>query len=239
MKRVLYEAAAPVAFPALAPWYCRNPALFAPWMLEAVGIADPTQHPAFRTLARIIGSIEQFAEPIAECGVWKGNTLFGIANLLRLRGVSVAILGFDSFEGLPEPTAEDSVYGVYQPETQKGVFNDTSYEGVLSRARRLGFRDIQLVKGHFENTLEAFADRNFTLVHLDVDLYHSYLTCLEFFYPRMVPGGFIVFDEYESTTTYPGAAKAINEFLSDKSEAVQRFPDLGNTVRSFIVKARP
>jgi hypothetical protein len=53
---------------------------------------------------------------------------------------------------------------------------------------------------------------------------------------RVIPGGFIVFDDYESTTTRPGAVKAINQFPGDKLEAVQRFADLGNTARSFIVK---
>jgi hypothetical protein len=34
-----------------------------------------------------------------------------------------------------------------------------------------GISRIQLIKGYFENTLEAFADRKFALLHLDVDLY--------------------------------------------------------------------
>jgi hypothetical protein len=53
----------------------------------------------------------------------------------------------------------------------------------------------------------------------------------------MVTGGYIVFDEYEWTPTYPGAGKAINEFLLDKPESIQRCPELGgNSARHFIVK---
>lgn len=33
------------------------------------------------------------------------------------------------------------------------------------------------------------ADRRFSLVHVDVDLYRPTIDSLEFFYPRMVPGG--------------------------------------------------
>ena len=72
-------------------------------------------------------------------------------------------------------------------------------------------------KGFFPDTAGPVADNKFCLVHVDVDIYQSVRDCLEFFYPRLVSGGFMVFDDYEGKNC-PGVRKAIDEFLVDKPE---------------------
>lgn len=52
---------------------------------------------------------------------------------------------------------------------------------------------------------------------LDCDLYESYKMCLSRLYPRIVPGGWIIFDEYFSAK-YPGARRAVDEFFADRPE---------------------
>ena len=54
-------------------------------------------------------------------------------------------------------------------------------------------------------------------MHIDVDLYGPTHDSIEFFYPRLNKGGIIVCDDYMHNTC-PGATKAIDEFLDDKSE---------------------
>lgn len=236
-KRVIYEFVGRLAFPLFAPVYAKASKTCNQRVLEAIGIATSLYHHPFETLARIVPRIKDVPGDVAECGVWKGETLFGIAHLLRHHGIERSIFGFDSFEGLPAPTLKDSIAGVYQPQTRQGVFADTSVEYVRNRAKRLGFANIQLVKGFFEHTLKNFPDHRFALVHIDVDLYQSYRECLEFFYPRISPGGYIVFDEYDWTPTYPGAGPAINEHFADKPEQLQRFTDLGGMARVFIQRS--
>ena len=58
------------------------------------------------------------------------------------------------------------------------------------------------------NTFEMF-DKEYFLVHVDVDLYQSTKDCLEFFYPRMVIGGIIMIDDYPYLN---GVKIAVNEF---------------------------
>jgi O-methyltransferase len=53
-------------------------------------------------------------------------------------------------------------------------------------------------------------------VHIDVDLYQPTLDSLEFFWPRLADGGFVVVDDYGSSQ-FPGATTATNEFL-DKNK---------------------
>ena len=46
-----------------------------------------------------------------------------------------------------------------------------------------------------------------SFVHLDVDLYEPTRACLDYFLPRLSPGGFVICDDY-GAPTFPGAARA-------------------------------
>ena len=52
--------------------------------------------------------------------------------------------------------------------------------------------------------------------------------CLEHFYPLVVKGGIIAFDEYQSKDAYPGCKKAVDEYFNGKekilhSEIIDRY----------------
>jgi hypothetical protein len=176
---------------------------------------------------------------IIECGVFRGSTLLGMAHRLALRGIGDArLIGCDSFQGFPTPSKEDALEdGSFHERTRLGVFRETSYEALSTRISALGYaQNIRLLKGFFNDTLPQLSNRLFRVVHLDCDLYQSYVTCLEFFYPRLVRGGYMVFDEYDfSEPVYPGARKAIDQFLKDKPEKLQRLSGL-SVARPFIIR---
>jgi hypothetical protein len=206
--------------------YRVNPVIAPDLVLKRLGIATPRRRLEFYTLHRILESVPDLPGAIIECGTYRGATLLGIAHILERRGLRTPIYGLDSFEGFPSPSAEDaSADGSFHPDVRQGGLGDTSYEKLLAHIARLGLADrITLLKGYFEDTLPSLADQRFSLAHLDCDLYQSYLTCMEFLYPRMVPGGHMVFDDYGSPV-YLGADRAVNEFLRDKPETLQFFPD--------------
>lgn len=229
-----------LAYPIAASYYRTNgPGDSAVPILKLLGIADASFQPTFFTLSRVIEQAADRGGIYAECGVYRGGTLLGVAHKLKtLHAKGWHLVGFDSFEGFPELVQEDALPdGSFHPNAKKGFFSDTSYEAVNARVRALGFeREITLVKGYFDATLEAWSDKRFTVVHLDCDIYQSYVTCLNFFYPRLEPGGFMVFDEYDFCAgVYPGAQKAIDGFFADKPERIQRFEDAA-VPRYFIVK---
>ena len=70
-------------------------------------------------------------------------------------------------------------------------------------------------KGFFPDSFNGFNEK-ISFLHLDVDLYNSYKNCLDFFYPLLVNGGIITFDEYDNTK-WTGAKVAIDEFLKKKT----------------------
>jgi hypothetical protein len=67
------------------------------------------------------------------------------------------------------------------------------------------------------------AERRFCFLHLDVDLLQPTHDALEFFYPRMVPGGVILCDDY-GFETCPGARLAVDGFFASRPEPVVHLP---------------
>jgi O-methyltransferase len=91
-----------------------------------------------------------------------------------------------------------------------------------------------LTKGFFEDSLPSASDKQFSFVHLDCDLATSYQTCLEFFYPRMESGGYILFDEYLDPV-YTSATETIDAFFANKLEKPIRI-ERDNYIKYYIQK---
>ncbi len=141
---------------------------------------------------------------MAEVGVFQGCS----AKLISLGARPDALHLFDTFEGLPEPDRAE------HKSMRRGHFAASleAVQSYLSDQPNLVFH-----KGMFTGENVSCANARFSLVHLDVDLKEGTLTCLKFFYPRMLPGGVIVSHDYSYLA---GVREAFDEFLSDKPERV-------------------
>ena len=175
---------------------------------------------------------------VAECGVYRGGSLLTMGLYLKQNNIGKKLFGFDSFEGFPEAVQVDVTLGGASDEQKRvGGFGDTNYARLCERIADFDLADtIQLRKGFFDETLAQAHSVRFCFVHLDVDIYSSYKTCMEFFYPRLAEGGVILFDEYNDPP-WPGCNKAIDEFLADKPErpiAIQA----NNFIKYYVRKER-
>lgn len=177
----------------------------------------------------------------AECGVFTGNAMIATAKLMRDANVDFMLLGLDTFTGLPELTGKDldlaPENAIYR--TRK-LFTETSIEAVSEIAVSEGLAEsIWLVKGEFKDTLPTLPDgARYNFVNIDCDLYEPHLQCLEYFYPRVEPGGVIFFDDYESVN-FPMVRRAVDDFMCDKPESLAflRFgADCPNHCKAFLVK---
>ena len=216
--------------------YRASPATAPDLVLKRLGIASSGRRVEFYTLERLTREMGEPQGSVLECGVYRGATLLGMTHLMTARGFKPRVFGLDSFEGFPEPTPQDAQDGGnLHPDVHAGALGDTSYQALQDRIHLLHWEDrITLMKGFFEQTLPAIDRERFALVHLDCDLYSSYKTCLEFVYPRMLPGSAIVLDDYKlPANVYPGADRAVDEFFADKPEKPQRF-DHPQGLRSFV-----
>jgi O-methyltransferase len=176
----------------------------------------------------------------AECGVYMGNSLSAYAQLVRRSGLQVKILGLDTFSGLPGLSRTDEELAPPNaPYRSATLFGDTSLKAVQDMVERQGLVDlISLVPGLFRDTLPKLPDGPYFFVNVDCDLYEPHLECLQFFYPRVCPGGIIYLDDYHSVE-YPMARQAVDDFMRDKQERLfhLRYGDDGrNHTKAFFVK---
>jgi O-methyltransferase len=193
------------------------------WKLSRL---DPVDGLSFY-LQRMYERISGIEGDIVECGVGKMISFRILASLLRDEGASRTLWGYDSFEGFPEPTAEDT--SARNPQRGEGKYIEA--EDVAKFLRIGGFKaawvdaHVKVVKGFFQDTLPKDSPAKIAFLHLDVDLYDSYRTCLNQLFPKVVPGGVVLFDEYlnkNENTKFPGAKKAIDEYLSGTKYQLSR-----------------
>ncbi len=186
-----------------------------------------------KSVARILyfksmfNKISKIEEEIVECGIGKSRTFQILAILLQLSGRDSKLYGFDSFEGFPEPTKEDA--SVRKPKA--GEWKKINEKQVIKTLKSVDIQDqfinshIKLVKGFFNDTLPKQNIKEIALLHLDVDLYGSYKTCLEQLYPKVKQGGVVMFDEYNNDIEkeqFPGAKKAIDEYLGYRKNLIKK-----------------
>lgn len=189
-----------------------------------------------RTLER-----EGIAGDFAECGVWAGGAVGLMAIVNRRYGTHPRTLHlFDSFEGLPQPTTEDgAIFQGYRSQHPNLVEDDgkhpdrlmaigacatTAYGGnlldnttdLLENVLNLASSNYVVHKGWFQHTVPVASSQinNLALLRLDGDWYESTKTCLEGLYDKMVPGGYLILDDY---VFFSGCTQAVDEFLECRS----------------------
>lgn len=149
-------------------------------------------------------AVQKVNGDIAEVGVYKGASAKIIS---ELKGQKVLHL-FDTFAGLPDIHEKDEATLLSQ-----------QYAAGLEPVKQYlaGYKNIHFYPGLFPDTSGPVADKTFSFVNLDVDLYQPTLDGLKFFYPRMQKGGIILSHDY---STLKGVRAAFTEFFADKPEAV-------------------
>jgi hypothetical protein len=162
---------------------------------------------------------ESISGSIAELGVYKGTTAKLLHELLPERTLWL----FDTFEGFDARDLTHKSDGT----PSKVWFGDTSMEAVL---RYIGpSARIRPCKGYFPATATSVPeDERFALVHIDADLAKPTHSALEYFYPRLSPGGFLILHDYGGGA-WPGVAGAVDAFFADKPECLVRIPDRSGT----------
>jgi hypothetical protein len=183
---------------------------------------------------RMFDLIKNVEGDVVECGVLYGESLLLLSFLANDEAKKRKVWGFDSFEPLPPGTARDKTDTPRKLRHLSGTKAGTESVEKLLKDSGLGAEfiasQVTLVRGYFEDTLGKFTGKAIALLHIDVDLYDSYKRVLEELYPRVAPGGVIMFDEYMGTREhayFPGAQRAIDEFLGERRSTIQRDSSTG------------
>lgn len=152
---------------------------------------------------------------ILELGIFRGGTTTLMAKFLKKINSKKKIYACDAFIGLPYDDRFSSRKG------GKGWLSDTSEQIAREKFEKFGVSNkIEIVKGLFEETLyQKLADKKFSFILVDCDLYDATKYSLKYAYPRLSTNGIVMFDDYyrfDNDNEPPsGETKAVDEFCAE------------------------
>jgi hypothetical protein len=174
---------------------------------------------------------------ILELGVFKGASLIRFASFRNSleNDFSRKIIGFDSFGKFPRSniSSKDDLNFIDDFEKEAGdSISKADLEAILENK---GFRNIELQEGDIFETLKNFIQENpqarISLLHLDMDVAEPTQFALEKLYEKVVSGGLIVFDDYNSVS---GETEVVDQFVKEKGLKLEKGSFYA--VPAFVVK---
>ncbi len=177
---------------------------------------------------------------IVEAGVFKGTGLLFWLKLLHIHcpGSLKRVVGFDLFGGF-EQSASDHEKSSVRALIDECNFAGTTPQAICSMVERTGIDPSRcdLVAGDIASTAPRYLEKSpgfrISLLNLDLDLGRPTRAALEAFWPRMVRGGIVVFDEYAVPKWT--ASQGIDDWLETNQLTLQTLP-WGRSPTAFVVK---
>ncbi len=156
---------------------------------------------------------------VAELGVYKGK----FARYINQYFPGRTLYLFDTFEGFHGADIAKEKEQNFSSGEQN--FSETSVEEVL---KRMPFpNQCRPYKGFFPESA-AGVDDQFVFVSLDADLYDPLYAGLQFFYPKLVQGGYIFIHDFNNDN-YKGARRAVETFCAQERINYLPLPDSGGS----------
>lgn len=162
---------------------------------------------------------------IIEAGVWRGGSCIFIKKYLDLYGLDKKLFVADSFEGLPPPEIpEDAGDPHHTIEALKVPLETVRENFALYKALD---DKVVFLRGWFKDTLPNNDQiRKLCILRLDGDMYKSTMDVFDSCYDKVVPGGFIIVDDYG--TTINSCQIATTDFRK-KRNITQKFERIDNS----------
>ena len=146
------------------------------------------------------------------------NLIESLRNELKQYGEMLALLEHQQ-ELVMEQRTDDILHSISAIDIQSAAIQAARANRQLAQRNLAEFSGVHLLKGWIPAQFPEIADKRFCFVHIDVQLYEPTRHSIEFFYPRMNPGGIIVCDDY-GFSICPGARRALDEFMTGRAEPI-------------------
>lgn len=162
--------------------------------------------------------ITHLAGDVLEFGVFKGASLIRLATFRELLETahSRRIVAFDAFGAFPRSdvaAASDRAFIEHFEGSSGTGLSVDEVSSILDR-KHLS-HNVELVQGDVRRTLPEFLDRHqelrIAMLHLDMDVYEPTKLALDTLWPRVVPGGIVIVDDFN---TVEGATRVVDEFVA-------------------------
>jgi len=125
----------------------------------------------------------QLAGDFVECGVYRGTGIKTLVDYLGGKSFPKHFYGYDTYDYNPVPG--------HSFDGQEAGF----YESV--RQRFDGYPQVHLIRGLIPDSFGDACPDRISYLHIDLNNAESEIAALEALFDRVVPGGIIVFDDYE------------------------------------------
>jgi O-methyltransferase len=164
------------------------------------------------------------AGDVCEFGVAQGLTSALIANELLWHAPERTLWLYDSFEGLPEPSAHDRlVSDIFELGAME------AYAGQMSSPRRIveaelrevGWSRTRIVSGFVDQTLTELPER-VAFAYLDFDFYQPTWDVLQLLKTRLGAGGIVMIDDYGHFSS--GVQEAVDKFCTEEGWGFEASP---------------
>lgn len=211
------------------------------WVRQIVGAVAPytmTSPERIAAVCQAVDHLERFhiAGDIVECGVWRGgSTMAAALTLAQHNSLSRTLYLFDTFEGMPPPTAHDTEHGTGRSAadilaTKEEIFvAKATLDGVQRNLAITKYPSdrIVFIPGKVEDTIPLRAPTTIALLRLDTDWYESTKHELVELWPRLVSRGILIIDDYGH---WSGARKAVDEYFDGMPVFLHRIDYTGRLI---------
>ena len=158
-----------------------------------------------------------------ETGVFKGGSSMIMALTLQNIGQGeTPIWLYDTYEGMPMPNSSERKLNDSQ-RTAREIHSIKTATGEgwckcslgkvkTNMQKQTGYDNLIFVKGMVEDTLKTDKPTKIRVLRLDTDFYESTKAGLEYLYPLVELGGYVLIDDYNA---FSGCKQAVNEYFND------------------------
>lgn len=163
-------------------------------------------------LYQVLWNVRKLDGSLCEVGVFRGGGSYFIASTAQklFNNRPFKMFSVDTFEGHPY-----DIESQYDGRHVAGKFSATSYDDVKQYLSV--FPEVRVLKGRFQDRVDVLREENFSMVHLDMDIYSGTKDGLIFFHERLLQGGIIIVDDYANTACH-GVFQAVEEFIENHDE---------------------
>ncbi len=168
-----------------------------------------------------------------ECGVNKGFYSSAIMEFLDWNSLDKNFYLLDTFSGIDERFVNDEEKLLGRLEINKKVLEQGGYELDVEsvRANFSEWERVRIIKGAVPETLGQVDAEQVAYVHLDMNCAIPELAAAEFFWPRLAPGAFMLFDDYAYFGFTP-QTRVLNGFAESKGVKILSLP----TGQGLVIK---
>jgi len=203
-------------------------------------LSDRQRYQKLLARAEFVRMISDIPGDIADFGTFKGISTLQFANFLDIfQPNSISrVVSFDTFDSyFPRVLANE------KPNADRHMaelYEETAYNQLTQAIDSLNLKNrIEIVKGDIFNTLPTYLDRNpgfrISILHCDIDVYEGTKKILELCWPRLVPNGVVIFDQYAIGGW--GESNAADEFfLTLPKKPILRRLNFASTPSAYAIK---